>query len=118
MLEKIQTKYSKLDHEQLCYEEYCTKEYLKTMSMSNARLNFRIRTKMVQTIAFNFSSDPQFVNRLWRCVHCERMDSMSHVLNCEGYRYLREGKDLSNDLDLVNYFRDVILLRDQISDTD
>ena len=118
LLEKIQTKYSKLDHEQLCCEEYCTKEYLKTMNMSNARLHFRIRTKMVQTIAFNFSSDPQFVNRLWRCVHCERMDSMSHVLNCEGYRYLREGKDLSNDLDLVNYFRDVILLRDQISDTD
>ena len=116
LLEQIQTKYSKLDYEQLSGEDYSTKEYLKTMRMSNARLRFRIRTKMVQNVAFNFSSDPQFVNRLWRCVHCGCMDSISHVLNCEGYKYLREGKDMEDDLDLVNYFRNVISLRDKTSD--
>ena len=75
-----------------------------------------IRTKMVEKIAFNFSSDQKYVNRLWQCTHCASIDSQSHVLICAGYKHLREGKDLGSDNDLVSYFRDLISIRDKIKD--
>ena len=116
LLQQIYTNYKKLDYNLLVNEKYETKEYLRTLRLNNARLKFRIRTKMVEKIAFNFSSDPIHVNMLWQCTHCDSMDSQSHVLTCAGYRQLREGKDLGNDNDLVSYFRDVISLRDKIED--
>ena len=81
-----------------------------------ARWKFWIRSKMVKTIAFNFSSDPVHINRLWQCTHCDRIDSQSHVLICEGYKHLRKDKNLGSDSDLVAYFRDVISLRDKIDE--
>ena len=72
------------------------------MRMNDGSLNFQIRSKMVKTIAFNYSSDPKFSTQLWHFTHCDRMDSQSHVLTCESYKYLREGKDLSSDQDLGN----------------
>ena len=48
------------------------------------------------------------------CTHCDTMDSQSHITKYESYRYLREGKDLSSDKDLVKYFSDVISLREKI----
>ena len=114
LLQEIQTKYKKLDYEQLKHENYEVKDYLKNLQLGNAGLKFRIRTKMVENIAFNFSSDLAYTSRLWRCTHCDCMDSQSHVLVCDGYKYLRQDRDLSSDNDLVAYFRDVISLRDKI----
>ena len=114
LLHEIQTKYKKLDYEQLKNENFEIKDYMKNLRLGNARLKFRIRTKMVENIAFNFSSDPVHVSRLWRCTHCDNMDSQSHVLVCSSYKYLRQDRDLSSDNDLVAYFRDVISLRDKI----
>ena len=45
------------------------------------------------------------------------MDSQEYVLSCESYRHLREGKDLMSDSDLVQYFREVISLREKLDDT-
>ena len=115
LLLEIQTKYRKLDYDQLKNESFEIKDYLKKLQLGNARCKFRIRTKMVENIAFNFSSDPAYVSRLWCCTHCDCMDSQSHVLVCDGYKYLRQDRDLSSDNDLVAYFRDVISLRDKIS---
>ena len=89
LLKEIQTKYKKLDYSILVNEKYELKDYLKTVTLSKARMKFRIRTKMVGNIAFNSSSDPKFTNRLWPCTHCDRMDSQSHVIICEGYKHLR-----------------------------
>ena len=116
LLKEIQTKYKKLDYSILVNEKYELKDYLKTMTLSKARMKFRIRTKMVENIAFNYSSDPKFTNRLWLCTHCDRMDSQSHVIICEGYKHLREGKDLNSDTDLVDYFKGVISLREKLED--
>ena len=116
LLQEIYTNYKKLDYNIFVEEKYETKDYLKTQKLSNARLKFRIRTKMVEKIAFNFSSDPKYVSSLWQCTHCHSIDSQSHVLICAGYKHLREGKDLGNDNDLVSYFIDVISIRDKIED--
>ena len=109
-------KYKKLDYISLVDEKFEVKDYFKSLRLSNARLKFRIRTKMVDKIAFNFSSDPKYVGRLWQCMHCECIDSQSHVLTCVGYKHLREGKKLNSDNDLVSYFREVIVLREKAED--
>ena len=40
-------------------------------------------------------------------------ESQVHVMACPGYRDLRVGKDMMMDGDLVNYFREVLLLRER-----
>ena len=37
-------------------------------------------SKMVEHIAFTYSSDPKFANRLWMCTHCDRMDIVQYYL--------------------------------------
>ena len=114
LLEIIQNKYEKLDYDVLKEERYEAKEYLRTLNLYDARLKFAIRSKMVQTVAFNYSSDPKHSSQLWHCTHCDRMDSQTHILSCDSYLYLRNGKDLSSDKDLVTYFREVISLREKL----
>ena len=104
LLEQIQTKYKKLNYDTLKNEKFEMKEYLEELRLSDARLKFRIRSKMVETIAMNFSSDPIHVNRLWQCTHCDRIDSQSHVLVCEGYKHLRKEKNFGSDCDLFPNF--------------
>ena len=53
---------------------------------------------------------------VWRCTHCDYIDTQSHILVCDSYKYLREGKNLTSDYDLVKYFRDVISLRDKLDE--
>ena len=116
LLEQIQNKYKKLNYDALKHEKFEIKEYLKELRLSDARMKFRIRSKMVETIAFNFSNDPININRLWQCTHCDKIDSQSHVLICDSYKHLRKDKNLGSDRDLVAYFRDVISLRDKIDE--
>ena len=116
ILALIEEKYEKLDYQCLKTESFGKKEYIKNMNMHDGRLKFRIRCKMVKHVAFNFSSDPVYSNKLWLCPHCDRMDSQSHVLCCESYSHLREGKDLKSDSDLVKYFGEVLSLREKIDD--
>ena len=114
LLEIIQSKYEKLNFDELKEEKYELKEYMKTMNLYDARMKFSIRSKMVKKVAFNYSSDPKYSAQLWHCTHCDRMDSQTHILSCDSYQYLRNGKDLSSDKDLVTYFREVISLREKI----
>ena len=118
LLDQVERNYKKLEYEKLKEEKFEMKDYVKSMRMNDGRLHFQIRTKMVKNIAFNYSSDPKFSSQLWHCTHCDRMDSQSHVLTCESYKFLREGKDLSSDLDLVKYFRDVLTLREKVEQLD
>ena len=106
LLRLIRDKYEKLDYESLKAETFSTQRYLKNLNVNDARLKFKIRCKMVKTIALNFSSDTKFISRLWQCAHCEKIDSQIHILSCVSYKHLREGKNLYSDRDLVAYFRE------------
>ena len=77
------------------------------MSLRKARLTFRIRSYMTDT-KFNRKYDKKFAAELWRCDHCKRLDSQSHIIWCPAFLPLREGKDLNNDDDLVKYFQEVM----------
>ena len=55
-----------------------------------------------------------YSKQLWKCAHCDMIDSQTHIVHCVSYKHLREGKDLEEDKDLVKYFRDVIALREKV----
>ena len=118
--EKIQN-YSKLEDMKL---ESCCKrqDYLSSMTMSEARIKFRLRTSTFPC-KMNQVSDPRYRAELWRCDSGSSLldpDShnniniQSHILWCPAYRKLREGKSLDNDKDIVNYFRQVMLTRSKL----
>ena len=92
-------------------EEYGQKSYLKTMSMSEARTLFRIRTRMIRC-KMNQSSDPYNKSSLWKCEDCGYVDTQRHILHCPAYQSLREGKYLDSDADIVSYFSAVLKLRE------
>ena len=110
MKEKLQS-YDKLEN--LKEEEFGQKDYLKTLTMEEARMFFRVRTKMVKC-KLNQSSDPRNRASLWRCSGCGYIDSQTHILHCPSYQDLREGKDLNSDRDVANYFKEVLKLRDTL----
>ena len=86
--------------------------FLKDLKVHDARMLFRIRSKMVQTIQMNFPSDKTFTANLWTCVACKaERDTQSHVMRCEKYSMYREGLDLANDLDCVKYFQKIVRIR-------
>ena len=84
------------------------------MSMYNARVNFSLRTHMFKC-KMNFMNDPAYKAEMWRCNSCETcIDSQSHILYCPAYKELREGKSLTSDDDVVNYFREVMKIRTKL----
>lgn len=47
---------------------------------------------------------------------CFTPDTQEHVIRCPSYKHLRTGKDLSYDKDLVQYFSNVLRLRDKLDE--
>ena len=91
--------------------------YIKDMTLNDARLNFKIRTHMLD-VKFNYKNDPKFSSELWRCDSCQTcIESQDHVLWCPAYRELREDKNISNDKDLIEYMKKVLQIRDKLKIT-
>ena len=67
---------------------------------------FRIRTMMMPA-KLNMKNSHNFASEQWKCDACKKIDSQSHILWCPFFAPLREGKDISNDKDLVEYFQKV-----------
>ena len=110
LLAKIKN-YKKLDFEKLQKEDYQTKQYLKSLSIADARLKFALRTCMTRTVQANFKGDPMYRANNWQCHDCKVLDTQDHIVRCPVYSSIRSGKDLQKDTDLVEYFRKVIDIR-------
>ena len=84
------------------------------MKIGDARIKFKLRTNMTN-VKFNYKSDPINLKSLWHCDSCQSaIDSQDHVLWCPAYQELREGKDINNDSDLIDYIRKVVQIRDKL----
>ena len=105
--------YSKLRDGPLMEDGLSLKPYLKNLKLCEARTMFRIRTLMMPA-KFNMKNDPRFASNLWKCDSCQRIDSQSHILWCPFFAPLREGKDVQNDKDLVEYFKKVFDIREKM----
>jgi hypothetical protein len=70
----------KIDSEEMAAEEFERKSYMTDLRMDQARMKFRIKTKMVKNIKLNFTNGPKSVKSLWKCPECSHLDSQEHVL--------------------------------------
>ena len=43
------------------------------------------------------------------------IETQSHILYCEAYSELRAGKDLNSDTDLVQYMKNVLIIREKLN---
>ena len=111
-----QTKGSKkLPVDQMKSEPFSMKSYLSEMNMEDARLRFKINSGMTPTVKMNFQSDPGYAEDMWRCSGCltennpmGNRDTQRHIMVCPGYEDYRQDKNLSEDKDIVEYFKQVI----------
>ena len=85
------------------------------MTLQQARMQFSIRTNMTKC-KMNFSNDMLNRTTLWQCDSCEtNIDTQKHILFCPAYKTLREGKSLDNDKDIVNYFIEIMRIREKLN---
>ena len=85
------------------------------MSLSDARTFFRLRTRMIHC-QMNQSSESKNSGSLWRCQDCGYVDTQTHIMHCPAYQNLRVDKSLDSDIDIVNYFKEVLKFREKQND--
>ena len=90
------------------------KSYLKEMNLADARLRFSLRAKMTRTVMMNFKAVPEFKKKGWKCEACGELDTQEHIMVCPSYLHLRSDKVLSNDTDVVEYFGQIIHIRESM----
>ena len=97
-------------------ERFEVKDYIKSKSVEDVRTLFKVRSGMTD-LKMNYLNNDVYSRSLWRCDSCKTgaIESQSHVLHCPAYRKLREGKDLNNDNDVVEYFRNVLNIRSKLN---
>ena len=110
---KQSERYKKINTDEMKTENFERKPYLTNLRMDHARIKFKIKTKMLKNVKMNYKNDPKNVKKLWQCSECEHIDSQEHILWCDGYKNLRENKDLSSDVDLARYYQQVLLKREK-----
>ena len=90
------------------------KDYFKEKSLTATREMFRIRTNMNE-LRGNFKNDKKFLSTGVLCVACGLKEEVnSHVMDCPFYMDLKQGRDFTKNMDLVNFFRDVMNRRDKL----
>ena len=95
-------------------ESFEFKKYLKNKNVHEARIAFKMRTKMLD-IKMNFQHDIKYMADLWQCDSCRRaVDTQTHVLNCSAYQSQREDKDFGDFNDLVTYYSEVMQIRSKL----
>ena len=97
--------------ERLKQEDCKIKEYMNLKSLKEVRDTFRMRTQLVEGFKGNFKN--MYKHASLSCEGCGmEVDTQAHAMMCTAYADLRDGKDMSNDSDLVNFFRRVLERRD------
>ena len=115
-LEEELRKSKKLKDSQIINEGFGVKKYMKELSLKESRTLFKHRCKVSQYVKMNFRNDKIFAKKLWKCDHCSKMDTESHLLWCDSYKKLRENKDLNQNKDLCKYLQDILQLRTKMED--
>ena len=67
-------------------------------------------------VKMNKKSDKKYANELWRCDFCQSIDSQAHIVWCPAFAPLREGKNLHDDEDLVDYFENVTKIETKLNE--
>ena len=108
---KWSEQYKKVDSLSLAVEDYERKTYFNKLNLAQSRLKFRERSQCMTTCKVDYPSDQNNIKSLFICNHCTKIDNLSHWRECPRYSEFRESKSLDNDVDLVNYYQQIINLR-------
>ena len=112
MMGEMEEKYKKL--EDIKNEDFReVQEYIKNKSVYIGRMAFKIRTKMVSDIPANFKNKfrvKKGEDECLVCLYCDEGQLMdqAHCLQCVKWVDMREGLDLTNIEDLVNFFSQML----------
>ena len=87
-------------------------EYFNDRNLERARMKFKIRTKMVETIPCNFKNKYKNVPNGLKCKFCPDDMTQNHCLTCQGREQLREDLDITQLDDLVIYFQRILKEKD------
>ena len=109
---------SKIRQTNILDESYELKNYIKDLSPEYARVKFRQRYFMMKEAKLNYPSDPKYKAQGYQCDYCSSISSQSHIKVCIEYEHLREGRNLDNDCELVQYLVDVVKHRQDRDEDD
>ena len=71
--------YKKINSLDLENEEYERKQYLYKLSLAQARIKFRERSKTMKLCRTHFSSDRSNFDAVFQCFHCPKIDNLIHL---------------------------------------
>ena len=105
-------KYKKVKFEDLEREPFERKRFLKNLNLHDSCMRFHILSKMVPTVRSNFRNRYKDSKQCPSCAtrdNSQPLGSQSHLLvDCPAFEELREGKDLSDDKDLADFFTNIV----------
>ena len=108
----------KLKCERIFDESYGKKKYVSNNLIKRVRDIYRTRFGM-NPFAGNYSKDRRFARTEWLCRCKVAREEESHLIsgNCDTYREIRSKyQNLNDDMDLVNFFNEVLAKRDEIDE--
>ena len=116
--------YKKIDIDSFSSEPFGVQSYFKQLSVSDSRFKFRLKSRVTAKVANNYHNDKRFKAIGYRCIGCLRdqpirddfeisLDTEEHILNCNSYSHLRLNKQMDIDTHVIEYFRQVIALREK-----
>ena len=132
--------YKKLSYEELSRETFERKPYFFNLSLENARMRFRVASKLVPTVLMNFPSKYRRIGRPLTCPSCSRpsstptsssltresaelnnspdpLHSQTHILtDCMAVNDPSAECDPDDDTSLVVFFRKVVARHMEMED--
>ena len=91
------------------------------MNLSRARMKFAIKTEMVPKIKFNYMNEKAYERSNWSCDFCLKSkkiykpDSLGHVIECDEFKEMRNNVDMSNEINVVDYFAKIVKKRNELT---
>ena len=116
-------KYKKLNYNDFCQEKFERKEYFYIHKLEDVRALVRISSRMLETVRGDFPN--KYRKKSLVCPSCcpevnqptnkqsdegktGPIDTLEHIqFNCEAFNELRAQYDLSDDLQLIQFFKSV-----------
>ena len=69
----------------------------------------------MKTCRTHFPSNDQYIKEMFCCPEpdCKKVDSLAHWTVCLKYQHLRSGKDLNEEIQMIEYYRAIIKHREE-----
>ena len=93
-------------------EDWGMKEYVRTGHLYSVQSTWQVRAYMLR-VADNYSHHFRYLAISWLCQACwlQVRKDQDHLGSCAGYEDLRQGVDMEDDKELVEFYQAVMRRR-------